>query len=81
MTTQEIQKRSEFIQEVKKGNCEVVEIGNLFGDCYVTGDKKAEAAEWLRKHTTVNLIGNVDNTIKKMAKCEEIFNVTVGTLY
>lgn len=80
MTIQELQRKSEFIKAVNNGDCETVEIGDIFGECYVVGEKRVEAADWLKKHTSTNMIED-DRVFKKMRICEIKFNVTVDTLY
>ncbi len=77
------EKRSKFIEAVNNGDCETVEIGNFFSDCYITGERKEEAAKWLKNHTTTELLedGAVENIVKKIRKCEQMFDVTIGTLY
>lgn len=80
---QEAEKRSKFIKAVNSGDCEVIEIGNLFSDCYIVGERKEDAAKWLKNHTTTELLGDgaVDNIVKKIRKCEQMFEVTIGTLH
>lgn len=77
------EKRSNFIKTVNSGDCEVIEVGNFFGDCYIIGERKEEAAKWLKDHTTTKLLGSsaVENIVKKIRKCEQMFGVTIGTLY
>lgn len=86
LTEEEIRrakKKREFIKAVRAGECEVIDIGNIFGECYITGERREEALKWLESYTTVNLLpaSALDNIIKNMKKCEQLFGVTVDTLY
>ena len=71
-----------FHQAINTGNAECVEIGDVWGDVYVVGERKKEAAAWLESHTSVLMTkGGYEKAAKVIGECAAKFNVLVGTKY